>query len=456
MKFLPVLALGVAALAGNPSARAADAPLQQVESEAAAIAEEAFVYGYPLALMAVTEQQMTTAPASSWFGAPLNRFRHADRTPGPADRIVIRPNTDTLYSSAWLDLSRGPVLLRVPDSGGRYYVLQMMDAWTNVFAAPGTRTTGDGPHTFAIVGPRWEGTLPPGIEPIQAPTNTVWIIGRTLLRGPEDLPAARWFQQQITLTPPFGSTPVTPGLPLRGTPPEVVAAMDGTTFLRLLAARMRFDPPPQRDAPLLAQLARIGFEPGMLFTPRPDVAAILDQAKLRAEARIAATTNRLGEDVNGWRMMVRGIGEYGTNYDERAAVANYGLGANLPADAVYPATSVDRTGQPLDGKNRYVLHFAPGALPPVDAFWSLTLYDADGYLVPNTIARYAIRDRDALRYNEDGSLDLYIQSDWPGEALESNWLPAPADAPFTLLLRLYQPRAEVLSGAWRAPPVERR
>jgi len=449
---IPVLA-ATAAIVGRPAV--AETP-SRPQAALSSVAEDAFVYGYPLVLMGLTAGELTSAPATSAYGAPINRFRHVDRTAIPGDRAVVRPNTDTLYSSAWLDLSRGPLVLHVPDTLGRYFVAEMLDAWTNVFAAPGTRTLGSAPRDIAFVGPRWQGALPPGLAAVRAPTSIVWIIGRTQILGPGDLPAARAVQRQLTIAP-LGSSAGEP-LPLPAaspgvTPPEAIASMDASTFLSTLATLMRDNPAPPRDALLLSRLASIGFVPGRPYEPGPAAAASLDVAKQRAEQRIAAAARRVGAAVNGWRVVLRDIGTYGTNYDARAAIAKMGLGANLPADAVYPITSVDGDGRPLHGDHRYVVHFAPGRLPPVNAFWSLTLYDASGYLVPNAIGRYALHDRDPLRPNPDGSLDLYIQASSPGPERETNWLPAPAGAPFNLTLRLYWPRRAVLEGAWVPPPV---
>ena len=430
------------------------------QAAASSVVEDAFVYGYPIVLMDVTERQLTSPSTESAFGGPINQITHVGRVPTPDDRSVVQPNTDTLYSSAWLDLSSGPLVLHLPDTRGRYFVAQMLDAWTNVFAAPGTRTIGSAPLDVAIVGPRWVGVLPPSVAAVRAPTNMVWIIARTQILGQDDLPAASAVQQQLTLAPlgaPAGE-PSAPPEPLPEatagmTPPEIVASMDGLTFLRTLSTLMRDNPAPPPDTPLLARLASIGFVPGQPYEPGPDAGAYLDEAKRRAEERIAAAATQLGRNVHGWRVILSDIGTYGTSYDARAAVARIGLGANLPADAVYPITYVDDRGQPLHGDQRYVVRFEPGRLPPVDAFWSLTLYDASGYLVPNALGRHAIHERDPLRLNPDGSLDLYIQAESPGTDLENNWLPSPAGEPFNLTMRLYWPRPAVLAGAWAPPPV---
>jgi hypothetical protein len=445
-----VVLLGTPALADSPA---------PASSEISAVAEDAFVYGYPLVLMKQTEQQMTTGED----GAPVGRFRHFDEVATPAERVVVRPNTDTLYSTAWLDLATGPVVLHVPDTSATYVVVQMLDAWTNVFAAPGTRTTGTAAHDFVLVAPGFRGALPPELMPVEASTNTVWIVARTLIPSAAELPRVRALQEQYTLTPldVWGRAAPAPrasrasrATPRGPTPPEVVAAMSGIGFLQRLASDMAVDAAPRRDAPMLKRLATIGFAPGALYAPDAKVASVLDAAKERAFARIAGATKAALPLVNGWRVLLHGVGDYGTDYDTRAAVAAAGLGANLPEDAVYPTAVIDGSGQPLTGDRDYVVHFSAGQLPPVNAFWSLTLYDASGYLVPNAIGRYALRDRDALCTNDDGSLDLYIQPSSPGSAREGNWLPSPAGAPFSLTLRLYWPKPAVLDGTWSPPPVE--
>jgi hypothetical protein len=436
MMHLPILALVAPAALGGPSA-----------------VEDAFVYGTPLLIMDATRQQMTSH-------TPENRFYHLDRVAGPAERVVVRLNTDTLYSSAWIDLSRGPVILHVPESQGRYYLVQLLDAWTNVIAAPGTRTIGSGSYSFALVGPGFQGQIPAGTVPIPAPTKMVWAIGRTAIQGPDDLLAARAFQQQITLSPMAGAEePAAPPPPESATPqptpPETVAAMEGVTFLRTLAKLMGEYPPPLRDHAMIAELQSIGLMPGAPFSPTPELAETLDAARQRADARIVSAIQHLGQEMNGWRVVLHGIGRYGTDYDTRAAVAVAGLGANLPEDAVYPVAFVDGDGQPLSGAHHYVLHFAPGRLPPARAFWSLTMYDEAGYLVPNAISRYAIHDRDPLVRNADGSLDIVIQHDAPAADHASNWLPAPENAPFNVTLRIYWPEPRVLAGLWQPPPIQR-
>jgi hypothetical protein len=423
------------------------------ENTPLAIGQDAYVYGYPMMVLDQTKQTMAKGVT--------NHFAYLSAPPPPSNRSVVRPNVDTLYATAFLDLTAEPVVVHVPDTHGRYYVMQMMDANTNVFASPGKRTTGTGARDFVVVGPAWHQTvqLQAGMTAIHSPTNTVWIINRTQLNGDKDIEAVNAIQRELAIAPlsewPKGAIPA---LPTKGeanvsqTPPDAVEAMSAPAYFNKLALLLRDNPPLAADALVLERFAKIGLIPGQAFNPSPDLALTLEKAKERARDAIDEKEANLGEKVNGWHVVAKDIGTYGTDYLQRAAVAELGLGANLPEDAVYPSTSTDVTGQPLKGDKSYVLHFAKGEQPPVNAFWSLTMYDKDGYFVPNPLQRQAARDS-LLKKNRDGSVDIYIQADSPGKDREANWLPAPKDAPFTLLLRMYWPKQPVLDGSYEPPGV---
>jgi hypothetical protein len=431
-------------------------PLSAPEAEA--IATLGYIYGYPLVMMDVTRSLSTT---------PFNRFAHATAFPDDKFTDVVSPNVDTLYSQAWLELSKEPIVLAVPEMGRRYYTMPLLDAWTNVFAAPGTRTTGNGKGAFAIVGPGWRGNVPGGVEAIQSPTEMVWLIGRTYTAGKRDYDAVHALQRQYTLTPlsKWGKTsPPAPGAdPLGGregdaTPPvALVEKMSAQAFFARLALLLKPNPPTENDAPVMQRLARLGISPGEPFDLARLPASLADAVEggvAAARARIAgAPMAALGKPVNGWRVRLD-LGRYGTNYEQRAAVALMGLGANVAADAVYFGTDVDAAGQPLSGDNRYVLRFPPMGSPPVKAFWSITMYDDRHFLAANPIGRYALGDRDPLHAEQDGTLEIFIQPDDPGAERRANWLPAPAGA-FNLIMRLYYPKPAVLDGSWQAPPVVR-
>jgi len=431
-------------------------------AEVEALAAEAYVFGYPLVLMDISRQVMTAVAKPETSRAPVNQFNDSQEFPDPSFTSVVSPNADTLYSMSWIDLSKGPIVLSLPNTGDRYYLMQMMDAWTNVFAAPGTRTTGNQAGDYAIVGPGWSGDLPNGMHMIQSPTDMVWMIGRTQTNGPQDYAAVRALKKKYQLIPlsawgkpytPPADVPVDPSVDLKTPPVEQVARLNATEFFTRLARLMVGNPPAPADGPMVEKLARLGVVAGKPFMPA-DLAAIERGAKLGL-GKLLAEGKTLGgaKKVNGWSISLD-VGKYGTDYPHRAVIALVGLGANLPDDAVYPMTGIDADGQALSGANKYVLVFPPGELPPVKAFWSLTMYNAQRFFVSNPIERYAIGDRDALKLGEDGSLTLYLQQESPGAAHVSNWLPAPA-GPFNLILRLYWPKPEVLHGKWVPPGVKR-
>jgi hypothetical protein len=346
--------------------------------------------------------------------------------------------------------------------------MPMLDAWTNIFASPGKRTTGTRAGHFAITGPGWTGKLPPGVRALKAPTNMVWIIGRTQTHGPKDYAAVRALQRQVRLTPlsAFGKPSKPPAgtvdasIDMRRAPVEVVGAMGTAAFLNRMAALMKDNPSPADDAPTLAKLGRLGVVPGQPFDPGkldPAFAKGPERALPIALDRLTQAAKATGAAQNGWRIPSMKLADFGTDHATRAVIALVGLGANLAADAVYPSAYVDADGQPLNGAHRYLLRFEKGQEPPVRAFWSVTMYDPDSFFVANPLKRYALSSWMSLKRNRDGSLDLYIQMDSPGKALESNWLPAPA-GDFNLTLRMYWPSDKspsVLDGSWKPPRVRR-
>ena len=436
------------------------------EQEALQAGVEAVVYGLPLVIMDITKKKTTNVPEPQGFAGPVNQFVNAREFPTAAFKDVVRANVDTLYSSAWLDLSKEPIVLSVPNTRGRYYLMPILDAWTNVFASPGKRTTGTEAGHFAITGPGWSGTLPAKLREIKAPTNMVWIIGRTQTKGPKDYAAVHAIQKGYKLvplssfgkpyTPPKGT--VDPNIDMKTPPVNELQKMSAATFFKTLAALMKENPPPAADAPALAKLAKIGIVPGQDFDMGkldPAVARGLEKSVAVALDKLQAAFKETGAPVNGWRIPSMVLGNYGTDYGSRAVIALYGLGANLPADAVYPTAVVDAEGKPLNGANRYVLHFDKGQTPPVNAFWSVTMYDAQSFFVDNPINRYAISSWMPLRKNSDGSFDIYIQHDSPGRGREANWLPA-AEGEFSVTMRIYWPKdtpPSIIDGSWKPPAV---
>jgi hypothetical protein len=433
------------------------------EQDAHSIGVAAYVYLYPLVTMDLTRKQLTNVVKAEGIHSPMNTFVSLAAFP-PADmKVVVRPNFDTLYSSAWLDLTKEPMIISVPDTHGRYYLLPMLDMWTDVFASPGWRTTGTQAGDYAVVPPGWSGSLPAGVIGIDAPTPYVWIIGRTKTDGPPDYDAVHKIQADLKVTPisrwgmvtePVVGT-VDSGVDMKTPPRIAVDTMPAGKFFAYAAEILKLQPPHVTDQPILAQMRRIGIERGKSFDidkldpaiksaleSAPEVALKLMAWKLRSVARVE----------NGWSMNTDTMGVYGNYYLKRAIVTQVGLGANLPEDAIYPLNLADETGKPLDGTNAYILHFEKGATPPVNAFWSITLYDIEGYQVANSLNRFAVSSWMPFKYDPDGSLDLYFQNASPGAGKEANWLPAPK-GPFNLTMRLYAPKSDALTGKWNPPPV---
>lgn len=417
--------------------------------------------------MDVTRRQLTNIEPGKMYGrGPMNTFAHIRAYPTADFREVVRPNFDTLYSTAWLDLTKEPMIVSAPDTAGRYYLFPILDMWTDVFAVPGQRTSGTAAGHFAVVPPGWAGQLPAGVTRIDAPTPCVWIIGRTQTNGSKDYDAVHKIQDGYTITPlsQWGKTPVPvqatidPTVDMKTAPLEQVNTMPALDFFKYAVELMKVSPPHVTDWSTLARLKRIGIEIGHSYDPQRLDAAVQDALTRAATDGLKAMRAKaptLARVVNGWQMNTDTMGVYGDYYLKRAIVALVGLGANQPEDAVYPLNIADADGKPVTGDNKYVMHFAKDDLPPVGAFWSLTMYDAEGFPVANPINRFAIGDRDALMYNADGSLDLYIQHDNPAGGKESNWLPAPSAGTLGLTMRLYAPKVTVLNGSWAPPPVQR-
>jgi hypothetical protein len=458
----PLLGAGLAARAQPSDAGGAQAPGQAVRDAAI----EAYIFGYPLVTMETTRRVTTNAAKVEGLRGPMGQFASAREYPSAAFKDVTAPNADTLYSSGWLDLAKEPWVLHVPDEHGRYYLMPMLNGWTDVFADPGTRTTGTAAGDFAIVGPGWHGELPPGVEELRSSTNMVWIIGRTYCTGtPEDYAAVHAIQAEYKLvplsawgkpyTPPSGT--VDPAIDMKTPVREQVERMDTVSFFTMLATLIKQNPPYAEDAPVVARLKRIGLVPGQDFDPSKIASApgIQDVPKLAIE-RIAAHFLSAGEDLNGWVFFKPG-GRYGTDYIQRALITRYGLGCNLTDDAVYPTTTTDAAAGKLDGANKYVMRFTRGQTPPVRGFWSLTMYDAQYFFVANPLNRYTLSARNALKASPDGAIELLIQASSPGPDKEANWLPAP-NGPFVLMMRLYWPKdrpPSLLDGTWKPPPVEK-
>jgi hypothetical protein len=461
--FIPISGSAVALLlapllrAEGPERSGKAATAEQLREELAySVGLQAYVYGFPVVEMYRVRYRHVWDPTNP-DRTPVNRLRHARRLRDHTATAVVSPNNDTLYSSAWLDLAREPVVLHVPDAGRRYCSFQLIDAYTNNFAQLGKTSKGVEQGDFAIVGPGWKGALPEGVRRIDSPTNVVWLLGRTLVDGEEDLPAIRALQDRFALAPlsTWGKKEAPPEPGKEPPPPD---RSDPLTFFAVLNNALHDNRPPAREAALMGLFGRIGIGPDKAFVPGG-----LDDATARGLRRAIQTGRQLiaadldaAPPVNGWRYPPRAVGRFGDDYLGRADVAAELLAALSVEDAVYPTAFTDAGGRPLDGARRYVFRLEKGQTPPVDAFWSLTLYRMPERLfAANSLKRYALGDRSrGLKYGADGSLEIYIQRDSPGKDREANWLPAP-DGPFCLTLRGFLPRKEMREGTWRAPAVKR-
>ncbi|SJM35257.1 DUF1254 domain-containing protein [Mesorhizobium delmotii] len=432
-------------------------------------AVDAYIYGYPLAIIDMTRRQLTNVATVGPTRAPRGQLRRLRSYPAVDDRSVPAPNADTLYTDAWLDVWKEPMVLTMPDMGDRYFQMPMLSGWSDVFQSPGTRTTGQKAQTYAITGPGWSGELPAGVTELKSPTGIIWILGRIYCTGtPEDYAKVHALQDQISLvslsqygkayTPAPAS--VDPGIDTETPPREQVNAMSVNDYFRYLAELMKTNPPLPQDAPILARVASIGLTPGQDFDPSK--LSALDQAAVDAVPKLALQKmlERFANlpTLNGWIDFGPSVASWGTDYVLRALCNMLGPGWNLPADAVYPTSEKGTDGKDFDGNHKYVIHFEKGQMPPVEAdgFWSLTMYDGDKFFVPNALNRYTISQRDNLVANADGSVDIYLQADSPGKDKEANWLPAPK-AKFSVMLRMYIPKegpVSILDGSWKPPAIQ--
>ena len=433
--------------------------------EAHDVGINAYIYLYPLVTMERTRRQaINIEPGRRPGFGPMNAFSHFREFPDANFKAVVRPNFDTLYSSAWLDLTGGPVVVSAgADPDGRYYELPMYDMWTDVFAVPGQRTTGTEAGNWAVIPPGWQGNLPGDVDRIDAPTPYVWIIGRTQTNGPADYPTVHKIQDAFRVTPlsywggeaPPVTAVIDPGIDMVTPTVDQVNSMSAEEFFDSALGLLKLLPPHLTDWSLIAQMRRLDLVPGARFADlEPAVRSALHDVPAAALQAMQQAFPRLAKVVNGWQMNIDTMGVYGNFYVKRAVVAMVGLGANSAEDAVYPILLADADGRPLAGDNDYVLHFGKTELPPVHAFWSVTMYDAEGFQAANSLNRFAIGDRDPLQYNTDGSLDLYLQHKPPATSKEANWLPAP-QGPLGVTMRLYSPKARVLNGTWEPPAIRR-
>jgi hypothetical protein len=442
----------------NITGRAADV----TPDEARAIAKEAYIYGFPLVDNYRIQYGYFVDRQNPEFRAPWNQIHNTPRVYTPEDKAIQTPNSDTPYSFVGMDLRTEPVVLTVPViDKSRYFSVQLIDAYTFNFDYIGSRATGNDGGSFLIAGPSWKGELPKGVKKIlRSETEFVFAVYRTQLFNPEDLDNVKKVQagyKAETLSAFLGTAA-----------PKAAPAIDfikplspaeektSTEFFNILNFVLQFAPPNPSETELLARFAKIGVGAGKtLDVSKPEIKAAIEQGMADAWADFAGLEKQIAAgkvtsgDIFGTREYMK------NNYLYRMAAAVLGIYGNSKLEAMYPTYYVDGSKQKLTGANRYTLRFAPGQLPPVSAFWSLTMYEQpQSLLVANPINRYLVNSPmlPQFKRDADGGLTLYIQNESPGKDHEANWLPAPK-GPFSLIMRLYWPKEEATEGKWIAPPL---
>jgi hypothetical protein len=450
------------ALALTLAARAADI----TPAETKAIAEEGFIYGLPIVMNYSVMYEYAVDKNSSQYKAPFNKLYNMRRVATPEDTAIVTPNSDTPYSLGFIDLRAEPVVISVPAiERSRYYSVQLCDGNTFNYGYIGTRATGPEAGDYMVTGPDWKGETPPGIKKVfPSSTQFSMVIFRTQLFNPGDMPSVIKIQNGYKTQPlsAFLKQPAPSAAPAINFP-KINKELAKTGFFDYLAFQLQFAPAGPEEKAIREKLARLGVEAGKPFDFKalsPEQKAAVVEGMKAGEEKVKQTLDTLGKNINGW-IVSDPDGDrafFNGNWPKRAAAAMAGIYGNDSAEATYPLTKTLPDGEPLDGsKHNYTLSFQAGQLPPVNAFWSVTMYDGKSQLlVKNPIHRYLINSPmlPNMKKNADGSLTLYIQKDSPGANKESNWLPAP-DGPIYLVMRLYWPKTEAPSilppgeGTWK-------
>lgn len=456
-------ALLLLALAMQPKIAGAQGEI--TPAEARAIAKEAYIYGFPLVDHYRIQYAYFVDSQNHEFKAPWNTLASMARVATPEDKAIQTPNSDTPYSFVGMDLRAEPIVLTVPAiEKERYYSIQLIDAYTHNFAYIGSRATGNEPGRFMVTGPGWKGATPKGVKKVIASeTEFVFAAYRTQLFNPADLENVKKIQAAYKAEPL--STYVGQPAPEAAPPIEFIKPLTPETqktsleFFPILNFILQFAPTVPSEEELKGRFARIGVGGGKNFDAgklSPEMKAAIENGMADAWLDLEALRKRVDAkevtmgDTFGTREYLK------NNYLYRMIGAVLGIYGNSKQEAMYPVYGVDAEGRKLDGSHRYALRFPPGQLPPVNAFWSLTMYGMpESLLVENPINRYLINSPmlPSLEKDADGGLTLLIQNESPGKEKEANWLPAPK-GPFVMAMRLYWPREEALEGRWTAPPLQ--
>ncbi len=427
-------------------------------------AEIAYLYGLPLVLMDITRRQSTNVEEAGSMAAPMNQFVHKSTFPDATLKNGTQLNADTYYSSAWLDLGKGPMVLSVPDTYGRYYQLSIQDAYTNVFSTLNKRTTGTGAANFLITGPKSTEPVPIGMQEIKSPTNIVRINNRIQINSYVDGLKVYKLQRQYKLIPlsswaadyiaPKGK--IDSSVP-KGSPNEIVSKIPIGEFFNYVNQLMTNNPPNDKDTETIKMLAKIGIKPGTKFNLSTFDSSLQSMFRGLPDKMLGALNKEITMPPkleNGWTPIDLKLGKFGTDYKHRALISYQGLEINLPQNMISSSCIVDEGGEKLNGSNKYTIHFNQDEIPLANAFWSLTAYDAKGAFVANPMNRFTIGNRDSLIRNADGSVDIYFQRSYPGKSREKNWLPV-SSGDFNIVLRVYSPKEQMLKGKWSIPPIKK-
>ena len=465
-----ILALALTTLAFvGLGAAPGPSPEKVSKEETTKIAEEAFIYGFPMVMGYGVMYEYAVDTKSGQYKAPFNQIYNTARVYTPKDTAVVTPNSDTPYSFVWADLRAEPLVLSVPEvEKSRYYAVMLADMYSCNYGYIGSRATGNGAGTYMVAGPSWSGETPKGIDKVfRCETDFSLVLYRTQLFGPDDIDNVKKVQAgyKVQTLSAFQGKPAPPAAPeIKWLPIDKKSGeADPFAYLNFI---LQFCPTTGTAAvekPLRERFAKIGVEAGKPFP----IASLAPEQKEAVVAGVKSGLEKikqkvatLGKDENGWRV---GGAEGDRNFYKgdwtlRAAAAMAGIYGNDEVEAMYPLLSTDSEGNKPDcSKARYTLTFPKGQLPPVNAFWSVTMYDGKTQLlIENPINRYLINSPmlPNLKMNEDGSLTIYIQKDSPGKDKESNWLPAP-DVPIYVAMRLYWPKSEAISGKWMPPALVR-
>ena len=429
--------------------------------------KEAYIYTFPLVIEDATLQKATNTETPTDNRAPINQLMHTKDVADASSRMVVTPNVDTVYSQAFLDLDKDKAFILKKPKTDRYCSIQILDGYTNTHALLGSGFDGQEEKTYLITREDYDGEIPNGVTHIKMDTDIVWMIVRTICNGKDDLENVYKVQDKMELIPLEYYKSNKKYTPPKGTynkendfvPVEYVLKMTPKEYFDKANELMKDNPPTKEDKEIIDKISAVGVGPGLKF----DESILGDNEKetwtnllKTAKSEVIEEATKFNKTNNGWSYYGKPIGDFGTEYKFRTAVALKGLGANPVDVAIYAKTNNDCDNNKLNGKNTYVIHFDKDKLPPVEkyGFWSITAYGEDDFLIDNKENKYSISDRSDFKYNDDGSLDLYVSAKKPENVDKENWLPVKDDL-FHLCFRIYLPSESVKDGSWKIPKVEK-